>query len=245
MEQVKRKDLKIMGSSSAPGGEYANIKIMGDGTVNGNMDCFFVSCMGNANVHGNVSTREMKLRGNLNITGELVAEKTLIQGQADVGRDMYTREANISGMMNVAGDVRSERLNVKGGISVEGNCAAEVMTVTGSSNIKGLLNVGRLEMKMNWSSEIREIGGEYIQVAKGNVINNIISFLPALMKVMPDAKLKADVIEGDRIELEHTEAHIVRGGDIRIGPGCEIGRVEYRGMYDQHPDSSVGEAVRI
>lgn len=245
MEQVKRKDLKIMGSSSAPGGEYANIKIMGDGTINGNVDSYLVSCMGNANVNGNLSSREIKIRGNMNIRGEVVAEKTLIQGQADTARDVYTREAVVNGMWNVEGDLRSERLDVKGGITINGNCAAEALTVTGSCNIKGLLNVGRLDMKVNWSSEIREIGGETIEVSKGSVINNLISFLPGLMKVMPDAKLKADVIEGDRIDLEHTEAHIVRGGNVRIGAGCKIGRIEYRGSYDQHPESIVGEVVRI
>ena len=36
-------------------------------------------------------------------------------------------------------------------------------------------------------------------------------------------------IEGDQVELEYTQAKVVRGKYVRIGAGCEIDRVEYSG----------------
>ncbi|MGZ9586051.1 polymer-forming cytoskeletal protein [Paenibacillus marinisediminis] len=245
MAQHAKQDLKIIGSSSSPGGAYQQAKITGDGTINGNLDCSLLSCTGNANVKGALSTQEMKVRGNLNVLGELIAGKLMIQGQSDVAGDANFREGSISGMMTVGGCLRSERLNVKGGLTVEANCAVETMDVAGSCNIKGLLNVGRLDMSVNWPSEVREIGGEWIQVRKGSMLKNLISFLPSIMKVMPDAKLKSDIIEGDRISLEHTCANVVRGNEITIGPGCEIGRVEYRTHFTQDPDSRIAEVVRV
>lgn len=51
--------------------------------------------------------------------------------------------------------------------------------------------------------------------------------------------LKANLIEGDEIELENTEAEVVRGDKIKIGLGCRIGTVEYRSSLQIHPQSEV------
>jgi hypothetical protein len=58
----------------------------------------------------------------------------------------------------------------------------------------------------------------------------------------PGAKLEAQVIEGDDVHLEDTEARIVRGTRITIGCGCRIGTVEYRETYHADADAVVGEA---
>ncbi|MGP3783292.1 hypothetical protein [Paenibacillus sp. 1A_MP2] len=47
------------------------------------------------------------------------------------------------------------------------------------------------------------------------------------------------MIEGDDIELEYTEAEVVRGDKIKIGPGCRIGTVEYRSSLQIHTLSEV------
>ena len=42
-------------------------------------------------------------------------------------------------------------------------------------------------------------------------------------------ELTTELIEGDEIYLENTNAKIVRGNNITIGEGCNIGLIEYRG----------------
>ena len=49
-------------------------------------------------------------------------------------------------------------------------------------------------------------------------------------------------IEGDDVDLEYTEADVVRGRRVRIGEGCSIGRVEYSESLDAW-DGTVGESV--
>jgi hypothetical protein len=65
-----------------------------------------------------------------------------------------------------------------------------------------------------------------------------------LLKSSDHAVLYADQIEGDKVELEHTEAGVVRGNHVKIGPGCEIGRVEYRDKLEVHKGSTVKEKVQ-
>lgn len=54
-------------------------------------------------------------------------------------------------------------------------------------------------------------------------------------------KLIADVIEGDRVYLENTEAAVVRGKEVIIGPGCSIGTIEYENKYECDPHSQIKE----
>jgi hypothetical protein len=55
--------------------------------------------------------------------------------------------------------------------------------------------------------------------------------------------LTAETIEGDTVDLEATEAQVVRGKVVRIGPGCRIGWVEYTDSLEVHPEAEVGERV--
>ncbi|MFL6561039.1 MAG: cytoplasmic protein, partial [Bacillus sp. (in: firmicutes)] len=64
-------------------------------------------------------------------------------------------------------------------------------------------------------------GGQTITVkAKGSLVGN-------LLKTFFKPQLEVELIEGDKIELENTIAKIVRGKQVRIGPNCQIGLVEY------------------
>lgn len=245
MNNYRAQDLKIMGSSSAAGGTYKHVKIMGDGRINGELSCEQLYCAGNANLYGSVHTREMKVRGSLNMRGELVAEQLSVHGNTDIEGDAHVREGSISGMLNVGRHLRSEKLNIKGGVNVEGNCASESIVATGALNIKGLLNVGKFDLSVSWPCQVREIGGEWIQVRKGGILSNLMSIIPSIFKSVPNATLQADIIEGDLIDIEQTEARIVRGNDVRIGAGCVLGRVEYRANFIQHPDSRIQEVVRV
>lgn len=65
------------------------------------------------------------------------------------------------------------------------------------------------------------------------------SFIP---KLKPE--LIAKMIEGDVLDLEYTNAEVVSGGVVKIGPGCNIGRVEYLSELTVHPDATVGKVEK-
>ena len=77
----------------------------------------------------------------------------------------------------------------------------------GAFKIRGLLNAGKLELKLHGPSEAREIGGEKITVKReGRFI------FPRIEKMITpfgfNTCLISDVIEGDEIYLEYTTAKI-------------------------------------
>jgi len=53
--------------------------------------------------------------------------------------------------------------------------------------------------------------------------------------------LTAESIEGDRVYLESTQADVVRGREVSIGPSCRIRRVEYSQSLQVDPTAEVAE----
>lgn len=59
------------------------------------------------------------------------------------------------------------------------------------------------------------------------------------------AELSAESIEGDEIYLENTNARVVRGNNVTIGPGCEIELVEFKNDFRQLKGAKVNDSKKI
>jgi cytoskeletal protein CcmA (bactofilin family) len=106
--------------------------------------------------------------------------------------------------------------------------------------IGNLLNAEVVEIKLYGPSRAIEIGGGKITINKAMSI-------PLIGKYSPGAygAMQAESIEGDEIHLENTKASVVRGRNVYIGTGCEIGLVEYRNEYKQDNGAEVAQYNRI
>ncbi len=141
----------------------------------------------------------------------------------------------------MGGKLAAEHLDVKGGFKVKGDSTAETFSSKGAFSVAGLLNAGNVEIVLYGPCRAKEIGGETINVRKGTafrlgrLINSILFSLDL------NGGLSTDTIEGDDIYLEDTKAKAVRGNNVTIGQGCDIGLVEYRGKFEQSKQSSVRE----
>ncbi|MEC3633215.1 hypothetical protein P9205_19595, partial [Bacillus velezensis] len=107
--------------------------------------------------------------------------------------------------------------------------------VTGCINVAGLLNAGDVNIHLRYDrSRVKEIGGTSITVRRK----------PGFLK-RKAGMLSAELIEGDAVYLEYTEADIVRGKRVEIGPGCKIGKIEYQTSCKSHEKSTVQEHIQI
>ncbi len=121
-------------------------------------------------------------------------------------------------------------MKVVGELYLSGDCQAESIKLNGQLTIAGMLSAEHMTLKIMGPSEVKEMGGSIISVKSGRM-NDLFTGSKSI--------LKAQIIKGDDIELENTEAEIVRGDQIKIGPGCRIGTVEYRSSLQVHPQSEV------
>ncbi len=210
-------DLKINGQSSSAGGNYNAVIINGEGRIEGDLDCIKLKINGQCDINGNVKAESVEVYGSNSIKGNFEAKMAKIYGTADID-----------------GNVSVDKAETYGNISVEGDCNAEVFKIEGAFAIEGLLNAGELELSLYGASKAREIGGENITV-KGKGKSGFLG----LKGMIQGKKLTVRTIEGDDIYLENTQAKVVRGNNIEIGPDCEIELVEYKDDFKQDEKAEV------
>lgn len=244
MEQTARHDLKIFGVGNASGGEFNDVSINGQGDVEGNIVSTRFNLNGEGTVNGAIRTQDGSVIGTTTIKGTLDADRFKIFGTARVLGDATVKDFTIDGTVTIQGAVKSETVGLRGTTTIHGDCNAEKFECKGSFTIDGLLNAGKIDITLYGSAKAREIGGENVRVRKetgpfANVVNAI------LQKFDRQQVLVADTIEGDEVVLEFTKARIVRGNYVRLGQGCEVELVEYKGTLDQAPGAVVKEAKKV
>jgi len=216
------KNLKIHGQGISTGGKYNTISIMGEGKINGHVDCVNLKIYGEGEIDGDLkATSTVNIKGHTAFRGNLEAKNVKIQGEVEVNGELIADEAVISG-----------------NISINGDCNAEIFTLEGGLTIDGLLNADVLKINLYWPSNVHEIGGTEITVKKEAKL----SFLGLKDIIMPSGankKLTADIIEGDNINLENTQAKVVRGNNITIGSGCKIELVEYKDSFKNEEGAEI------
>lgn len=237
-------DIKINGSGSAGGGAYNSVIIKGAGKIIGDLTCNVFQISGTGSVEGNLEAQDGKISGSGVIEGDLKAEQFKINGSGKVTGSVTGRDFAVSGSGTVGKNVEVQNIKIEGSTKIALDCNAEVFTSDGSFDIGGLLNADEVNINLlGLKSKAKEIGGGKISVTAGpahglGVIKTIIS-----MGIL-NPLLEAEIIEGDEIMLENTTAKIVRGNNVIIGQGCDIGTVEYKGNYVKNGDARVGTETK-
>jgi cytoskeletal protein CcmA (bactofilin family) len=225
MDKASKHNLIISGIGSSNGGSVHLAKIEGRGRVDGDINCTDFILNGRADIQGSINALTADMTGKATIEGNLRSDQLRIKGEVTVG-----------------GDLIGENIQLNGMISVKGNCETEKFNAIGRLQI-GVLNAGNIQIKLHGNSNIPEIYGKHIQIRKQLGID--FTKLLKMLQIALGNNLTAQTIEGDYVYVEYTTAAVVRGTDISIGPGCEIGLVEYKRKFDQNKGSIVNKLEQI
>lgn len=223
MDNPIRPALKLVGTSASNGGVFGQVKITGECEFRGELDCGKLACTGSVVVRGRLTAAAVKLTGTCGVDADLVS--------GEIGG---------TGELKVKGGLRSEKVRLNGQLAVDKDAELGDAVLRGAIVCGGLLSADRLELGLFGPSIVGELGGGRLRVRRSRMgaLKNLVSSWGA-------ASLKAGTIEGDQVELQYTEADVVKGGDIVIGPGCKIGRVEYSRELRVDSRAQVGQRVRI
>ncbi|QOY35505.1 polymer-forming cytoskeletal protein [Anaerobacillus isosaccharinicus] len=241
MEVQKIGDLIISGNGSTAGGTFRNVKLNGNGKIQGDTYCEVLECNGASKIEGNVKANSTVVNGSTKISGNLTSERVSFSGSSKVEGDLTFENLISKGASKVAGGVKGEKLLVEGTIAIGKDCEVEEANFQGGFTIDGLLNADKIFVSLHGKSYAKEIGGETIKVTKSNGTS---LGLDKIFKVL-SRDLTAEVIEGDIVELEYTKAKVVRGNTIKIGIGCEIELVEYKNELETNKSAKVIESRKI
>jgi cytoskeletal protein CcmA (bactofilin family) len=218
-----RPNSKIAGAGDMSGGVYGDVTIAGAGNVRGDVDAITFKVAGTGDIQGKLSAGTVSVSGNATFNGDVHAGTMTVSGTADVRGALTADVFKVAGSTTITGRVDAQRIEIRGTTKIGGDAQAEVFDAQGIFSVGGLLNAGSVSIRLYGGCDARDIGGERIDVQLGKTW----PFIP----FFGERNLTADTIEGDVVYLENTRAKVVRGGDVRIGAGCEIDLVEYTGTF--------------
>lgn len=245
MNEHKR-DLRIIGNGSATGGYYNDVKVIGDGVINGDFECNHFRCAGTATVNGSINTHSLRVAGSSSVTGTLKSDDIRIAGNVDVQGDIKGGTFVVRGGADVRGSVSADDVSLKGYVNIRRNCGADKFCSEGPLTVSGLLSADDIDIKIHSSCKVSEIGGHKIRARRGH--GSTIAHLLKSLFIAPDfysGKLICDSIEGDEIQLEYTKAKVVRGKKVIIGDGCEVDLIEYKDECRVFGRSSIKDKKKI
>lgn len=222
--EEKLGNLNVSGAGSVSGGKYNEVKVSGAASIDGDIECNILKSSGASDIKGNVKAAVVEVSGASNIKGDLESQEITVSGASNIRGNVITGKIKISGSSDIKGNLHAEEVEIRGAANIKQNCDAENFNAKGAFEIGGLLNAGTVEIEIFGKCCVKEIGGEKINVRKSN--NNIIGIVMSILSFKE--KLITETIEGDEIYIENTNAKIVRGNNVVIGPNCEIETVEYR-----------------
>lgn len=261
-------DLNISGAGKVQGAvECKSASIDGAGTIEGDLTVLEeFSCDGRGKVQGSLRAASVEVDGAMKVDGGLFAQRVDVDGSFKVvGNSEISGKLEIDGSFRTEGKLRAEALTVDGHCEARNGISAESITVSGILKseadvqaerlcsigvlkIAGLLNAEHVEIQPRGDSAVESIGGGSIQIRlKESGVDRVLgSFsLGTLFSGKRRHHLAANLIEADEIHLEYTDAQLVRGSRVYIGPECVIDRVEYSGELSTDANATVRERVKI
>lgn len=215
--------LRLVGESETSGGEFGRLRITGDAAFAGDVTCDKLTLTGTVRVKGNLAYSAMTFTGAAEVHGSLRGGSIRGFGELLAAGDFRAETLRLSGHLDVSGSVEADRIDLRGGLTA-----------------KAMVNADEVTIRLYAPSAAKEVVGEQVSIrrSRGMMLKGL--FQPGKLGGMA-----AELIEGDRVYLEHTRAAVVRGNAVKLGPGCDIGRVEYRGTLEKHAKSTVGQEFRI
>jgi cytoskeletal protein CcmA (bactofilin family) len=248
MAKELRRNMSYNGTMCGPmdvsGHMYDKVSVNGDLSVSGDLDCNRLVVNGTFSDQGTLKTKSGSINGNAVVNGGLEATRMTINGELDVDGDANIREVKIRGTINSDGSMISDKIDLLGNINVRHDCNSETFISRGVFVIGGLLNANNIDINLFGKCRVKEIGGETIKIKRmqKELFNRLLKYIVPEFDF--EGHLETDTIEGDDIYVEYTTAKIVRGNNVVIGRGCDIGLVEYKNSFEQHKSSQIKEHVK-
>lgn len=193
--------------------------------VAGNLHATTAHISGSCVVEGDCLCQEFHAAGKAEIKGGVKAHEFHVAGKASVGKDVSAKEVSVAGKVAIRGSVLdAEDVSLSGSINVGGWVRTKDFKSKGQFEIGEGLEAEDVEIRLSGTSRVPLIRARDVTVRRGD----------------RNGELLVGTIEGKDVSLESTQASLVRGDDVRIGPYCTVNVVEADEL-EVHESSTVKE----
>lgn len=218
-------------------------KVSGSATFLEDVNCDDFTVSGSSKVLGYYKSNNTKVSGSLSLDRSAVFGKLEVNGNVLIKEDAKIEVCEISGRLQVEESLQAEMIKLRGVLKVHRECNCDSFFGHGVVNIDGQLNVNDMHIEVEGLSKVKSIKAKKIIIEENSTFGVVKKFVNKLMGYKN--YLEVNEIEAENIYLENTSSKIVRGKNVTIGKGCEIGRIEYTGQLEMNDQASVSEYLKI
>ena len=186
----------------------------------------------------------VQVEGIANIDGTINCAGMRIEGVSNINGNLNCEDLTIEGTCKIKGKIKSLKCHLSGLLTAEG-LDAEAFDGSGSFQIEGGINAEKVDVRFVYGSAAEEVCGEQIRINKEDQ-NGAVEFVLDLIPWRHKGKsFRCNLIEGDQINISHTDAAVVRGRCVTIGPECQVELAEYHEEIEIHPKARVSKTVKL
>ncbi|MHC1750904.1 MAG: hypothetical protein AB9856_21730 [Cellulosilyticaceae bacterium] len=240
------RNLSINGAGSSCGGEFDHVRISGAGVINGDLKCYEFSGSGSAKVNGNIVCDSFEVSGAGKIFGNVSGRTIHISGACKIEGDLEGQEISVTGAGKILGGIKAEKVTASGAITVAKNIEAEEIWIDGAIKHEGFMNAEKVVIRVMGAgmTYFNEIGATKVTINDDSFDHGILSKLIGMF-TGTKGNVSGNLIEADTIAIERVCVKELRGGNIKVGPNCEVDRVECSGELEIHETAVVKEIHRV
>ncbi|NIQ07228.1 MAG: hypothetical protein GWO20_16320 [Candidatus Korarchaeota archaeon] len=219
--QEKTKKIKVAGSSVISDCNCEQFQASGSSRIEGNLQADEARVSGSTKVTGNAHLGELSASGSFKVEGDTEAKNVEVSGSAEFMSKINADEMTISGSSQIGGDFTGKTLRVSGALKAAENVTTDTFVSKGVFKIGGTLKGDKIKAKLKGKSSAKDIEGGDITIESEGT---------GRFSYGKQGSLKAERIVGEDIHLENTEAELVEGDKVVVGPGCKITKVRAKEM---------------
>lgn len=189
---------------------------------------------GSQTCRGDLEASSLEVLGHLLVRGKLTAARLKLRGECSVTHSCNTQELYSFGSLRT-GSLQAVQVISSGYLSAASTAHADEFRADGAVRIGRLSCTASIHIELGSVCQIRHMTCEgRITIAPSSRLLNL--------PMRPFRKLSCETIDGaDITTLYKTQADLVCGHNVTVGPGCKIGEIRYRDQLTLHPYSQVGK----
>ena len=189
--------------------KVGDARVVGVCKIADDLEANTLETSGTLKVGDDILVDDFKNSGVLSVGGSIKSNVVESSGQLRVQGDVEADTFKNSGACKVTKSVKSSEVTLSGALKVGQNVEADSFNSTGSFRVGGAIKASKIDIELTSRSRASSIEGDDIRVraAAGG------------------GRLMCETIKGSKVHLEATDADLVEGDDVEIGPRCRVRKV--------------------
>lgn len=233
----KYEDVIIDGIAKIKGAICSNsICINSKSTIKGSVTTGSTIVNGACNIKGDISSNLLNNSGYLKVKGKSICKDITNHGKYSTTSEIKSEVFTSDGVVKSRSDIEVQKFIANGPIIIKGMLQADTADIT----VKGVGFINQIKAKIVHTGKLRDVR---LRPSVDILARLVLAPLSGIKITLN--RININMIEGTLVDISFTNAELIRGEKVTIGPGCRVNRVEYAKSIEVSEDSYIGKKIKV